>query len=151
MQGVSRIRLGIVSVQVSHQLVRIVIVQGTHETMSVPDHIRNVGVDKGNCTVEHALVPQVQIVTRMQWLKFHSYNRPHRVLAEEQIHAGQPGLPVFIADESGDFEGDEVLVVGVVHEELHMLHSFGLLGDVFSPGMLDYVFGPGLPVCVFNQ
>lgn len=125
MRGMSQIRLGIVSVQVSHQLVRIIIVQGTHETMSVANYIRDVGVDKGNCTIEHAVVPQVQIVTWRQWLKFCSHNRPHRVLAEEQIHAGQPGLPVLIADESGDLEGDEVLVMGIVHEELDMLHSLG--------------------------
>lgn len=120
------------SVQVGHQNIGIIFVRGAHETRSSANLLRDIGVDKGNCTITHALVPQVQVVVRRQWLKLRSYNRPHRVLAEEQAHGSQPGTPVGVTSERGHFDGDKVLVVGSVHEEPHMLRGPGLLGYVFD-------------------
>lgn len=120
------------SVQVGHQNISIIFARGAHETRSPADLLGDVGVDKGDCAIAHTLVPQVQVMARRQWLKLRSHNRPHTVLAEEQSHGGQPGIPVVMSSERGHFDGDEVLVVGGVHEEPHMLRGPGLLGYVFD-------------------
>lgn len=129
---VSGIRLGVVSVQVGHQNISIILARGAHETRSPADLLRDVGVDKSDCTIAHPLVPQVQVVAWSQWLKLRSHNRPHRVLAEEQAHGGQPGIPVVVSSERGHFDGDEVFVVSGVHEEPHILRGPGLFGYVFD-------------------